>query len=223
MTTDLAARDPLAITYSGKKQQILEMLGGGLSAESVATALGVSPSLVSQLLSDEEFASAVTARRFAKLTKYNARDDRLDALEDECIKKLEEMLGMVYKPMEVARIFQLVNAAKRRGTGADQAASTVINNQVVNLIMPQVLAQKFHANSDNQVVEVVESATATQQTNEQQRHSLVTMPATGLTQLAAARRSQNDLTKLESLKERVRALTTRTATEESGGEAAPAE
>lgn len=222
MTTDLAARDPLAITYSGKKQQVLEMLGGGLSAESVATALGVSPSLVSQLLSDEEFASAVTARRFAKLTKYNARDDRLDALEDECIKKLEEMLGMVYKPMEVARIFQLVNAAKRRGTGADQAASTVINNQVVNLIMPQVLAQKFHANSDNQVVEVVESAPVKDQP-EQQRHSLVTMPATGLTQLAAARRSQNDFTKLESLKERVRALTTRTAAEESGGEAAPTE
>lgn len=202
MTTEIEVRDPLKITYSGKKGQILEMLGSGLGAESVATALGVSPSLVSQLLSSEEFAQAVTARRFARLTKHNERDDKLDGIEDLAIKKLEEMLSMVYKPMEVLRIFQVVNAAKRRGSGADAAASTVINNQVVNLVLPAAIKQTFHADSNNQVVEVIEN-TATQIASDEQRHSLVTMPAAGLAQFAAQRKQENELNKV---RERVGAL-----------------
>lgn len=202
MSTEIEVRDPLKITYSGKKGQILEMLGSGLGAESVATALGVSPSLVSQLLSIEEFAQAVTARRFARLTKHNERDDKLDGIEDLAIKKLEEMLSMVYKPMEVLRIFQVVNAAKRRGSGSDAAASTVINNQVVNLVLPAAIKQTFHADSNNQVVEVIEN-TATQIASDEQRHSLVTMPAAGLAQFAAQRKQENDLNKV---RERVGAL-----------------
>lgn len=202
MTTEIEVKDPLKITYGGKKGQILEMLGSGLGAESVATALGVSPSLVSQLLSIEEFAQAVTARRFARLTKHNERDDKLDGIEDLAIKKLEEMLSMVYKPMEVLRIFQVVNAAKRRGSGADAAASTVINNQVVNLVLPAAIKQTFHADSNNQVVEVIEGAVVEVQQQEQ-RHSLVTMPAAGLAQFAARKRIENDSAKI---RERVGAL-----------------
>lgn len=193
MSTEIEVKDPLKITYPGKKGQILEMLGSGLGAESVATALGVSPSLVSQLLSIEEFAQAVTARRFSRLTKHNERDDKLDALEDESIKKLQEMLSMVYKPMEVLRIFQVINAAKRRGSGADAAASTVINNQVVNLVLPAAIKQTFHADSNNQVVEVIEGAV---QEITEQRHSLVTMPAAGLAQFAAQKRTENDTAKI---------------------------
>lgn len=200
MSTKIEVRDPLKITYSGKKGQILEMLGSGLGAESVATALGVSPSLVSQLLSIEEFAQAVTARRFARLTKHNERDDKLDGIEDLAIKKLEEMLSMVYKPMEVLRIFQVVNAAKRRGSGADAAASTVINNQVVNLVLPAAIKQTFHADSNNQVVEVIEGQ-ITEVT--EQRHSLVTMPAAGLAQFAAQRKQENHA---KEIRERVGAL-----------------
>lgn len=184
MTTEIEVANPLAITYSGKKQKILEMLGNGYTQELVATSLGVSPSLVSQYLSDEEFASAVIARRYERLNKHTARDDRLDGMEDELIKKLEDMLGMVYKPMEVARLLQLVNGLKRRGAGSDPTAATIINNQVVNLQLPPAIVQHFTADINNQVVEVIEST----QPAEQQRHSLITMSAGNLQQLAKARR-----------------------------------
>ena len=57
----------LAIPYEGIQGKCLEMLGNGLSPEIVATALGISASYVSQLLTEEAFAHQVTQRRFISL------------------------------------------------------------------------------------------------------------------------------------------------------------
>lgn len=154
MDAALQQKNPLEIRFTGNKQRILELLGNGVSPSQTASAMNVTESYVSQLLSEEEFALAVTARRFEHLQKHNARDDKLDDLEDQLIKKINDILPMMYKPAEILRAFQIINAAKRRGTAGTQEGAAVIANQVVNLTMPQILIQHFTRDNNNQVIEV---------------------------------------------------------------------
>lgn len=152
-------------TYTGNQLRILELLGSGLGAEVVATACGVSPSYVSQLLSEQAFSEQVTARRFANLQAATKRDASYDEIEDALIAKMQDLLPMMYKPMEVLRAITVINSAKRRGAGAPE--HTHVNNTVVNLTIPTQILQKFVTNANNQVVEVGDQ-------------TLVTMPSAQL-------------------------------------------
>jgi hypothetical protein len=139
-------------TYQGNTARILELLGNGLAPEVVASAAGVTPSYVSQLLSSPDFSAQVTELRFANLQDATARDKRYDSLEDKVMEKLEQSIDMCYKPMELVRVMQVVNGAKRRGASAPE--HTAINNTVVNLVMPVQIMQRFTTDANNQVVEV---------------------------------------------------------------------
>ena len=138
------------ISYEGTTARILEMLGNGLSPAVVSSALGITESYISQLLSEENFAMQVTAKRFANLQAATVRDKSYDAIEDLLIEKMQNLLPMMYKPMEVLRAITVINQAKRRG--ADSPQNTVIHNTVVQLTMPAAVTQKFITNINNQVV-----------------------------------------------------------------------
>ena len=65
------------------------------------------------------------------------------------------MLDYVTKPTEAARIFQILNAAKRRGvTEAEKALVVNQQNTVVMLQLPEVIKQKFITNQQNEVVQI---------------------------------------------------------------------
>ena len=132
------------------QQKALALLSDGVSAEQTAAALGVSTSLISQYLSEEEFAGKLATQRFDTLRKHNARDSELDALEDTLIEQLKNQVGYVFDPMKLARLLQVINSAKRRGTLAPQTTQT--NTQVVKLNMPITLVQRFTVNAANQVI-----------------------------------------------------------------------
>lgn len=148
--------------YKGTQGKILEMLGAGLSPEIVATAAGVTPAYISQLLSEEDFATAVTTLRFSNLQAATARDRKYDELEDMLIEKLRDVLPMMYKPHEILHALRIINNATRRGAAAPE--NMVINQTVVNLNMPAPILQRFIKDTNNQVIEA-----GTQ--------SLVTMPS----------------------------------------------
>lgn len=137
--------------YDGNAGRILEMLGNGLSPTVVAGALGVTESYVSQLLSEEDFSKQVTTLRFNNLQAATTRDRSYDEIEDELIKKMSELLPLMYKPMEVLRAITVINAAKRRGASAPE--NTVINNTVVQLSLPITITSRFVKDANNQVVE----------------------------------------------------------------------
>ena len=139
------------ITYEGTKQRVLEMLGNGLAPVVCSSALGVSESYISQLMSDETFAKAVTERRFTNLQAATTRDRSYDDIEDTLIEKMRDLLPMMYKPMEVLRAITVINAAKRRGASAPE--NTTINSTVVQLILPGVIQSKFVRDVNNQVIE----------------------------------------------------------------------
>jgi len=174
-------------TFTGNAGRILELLGNGLSPEIVATAAGVSPSFISQLLSTEEFATQVTALRFKNLQEDTERDKRYGKLEDQLLTKMEDLLPMMYKPMEILRAITVVNGAKRRGASAPETQH--INNTVVNLVMPRTILQQFITNANNQVVEVID-AHHEEKIRPPERKTLVTMPSASLKDLVEGRRKE---------------------------------
>lgn len=150
MATDNLPTD-VATKYDGAAGRILEMLGNGLSPTVVSSALGVSESYISQLLSEESFAHQVTTLRYQNLQAATIRDRSYDAIEDALIQKMTDLLPMMYKPMEVLRAITVINAAKRRG--ADAPENTVINQTIVQLTLPTAITSRFVTNSNNQVIE----------------------------------------------------------------------
>ena len=146
-------------TTTGTREKALALLGQNVSPEHVALTLGVEPSRISQLLSEQEFKEEVIALKYKHLVSANERDGKYDKLEDVLIDKLEKSLGWVIKPMELVRILATINAAKRRGTSAPQAIAT--QNPVVSIIMPVALQQKFTLNLNNQVIQAGEQELVT--------------------------------------------------------------
>lgn len=134
------------------------MLGqGNVSTEQVAAALGVSPSRISQLLSDPEFSSQVAELRFSSLQAHTSRDRAYDEIEDALIKKLRENVPFMLKTHEILKAITVINGAKRRGASAPEAITT--QQTVVNLMMPTQITQIFGAPAaitldvDNKVVQ----------------------------------------------------------------------
>lgn len=132
------------------EQRAIKLLGSGLGASVVATAIGVSESRISQLMSQSDFAAEVAELRFNNLQKHNEMDDKYDAMEKTLGENLKEMLPMIMRPMEILKALQVVNGMKRRGQSAPDQVTH--QNTVVNLLMPNVVVQKFTTNVNNQVI-----------------------------------------------------------------------
>lgn len=137
-----------------KEDKIKSMLGAGLSAETVASAVGVDPSYISQLLSDETFSNEVIELRSKSLIAHTARDLSLDSLEDKAITQLDDMLqeGRFNKPGDMLNFLRVVNGAKRRGNPVVHSVNPV--NTVINLTLPSVVKQRFIVSNKGEVLEV---------------------------------------------------------------------
>lgn len=144
------------------------LLGSGLPPETVAATLGVTVSRISQLLAKEDFAVEVTKLRFEVLQKHNARDLSYDQLEDKLIQKLEDLLPLMVRPLEVLRAIQVVNAAKRRGTSTlgEGSPLEVGAGTQITLTIPTKIVNKFTLNIHNQVVQAGEQSLVTIQPKE---------------------------------------------------------
>jgi len=146
------------------KDKIQELLGLGLPNHVVASAVGVSESYISQLVSDSEFAQAVQELRLKNLTEAAGRDRKWNSLEDALLMKLDNLMDMSFtRPMEVIKALAVVNSAKRRA--APQELSATANAVVIPLILPIVLAPKLSLNDQGQVIEVEGRIIATMPAN----------------------------------------------------------
>jgi predicted transcriptional regulator len=154
----------MTLANSSTNDRALTLLGQGLGPEVVASALGVTTSAISQLLSQTEFAAKVAEARFRNLSKHNERDNAYDKLEDELIEKMKDLMPFMVRPMEVAKVLQIINAAKRRGASAPEH---ITNQQtVINLTMPTQILHRFVVNTANQVVQAGQQALITVQSGQ---------------------------------------------------------
>lgn len=146
---------------SSTEERAEELLGMGIGAEQVAAALGVTPARISQLLADTRFADRVAQLRYQNLQQHNKRDHKYDQIEDSLLEKLESSVPLMLKPETILKAINVVNGAKRRGASAPEQ---IVNQQnIVNIMIPQVLKQRFVKNSENQVVVAGEQELVTMQ------------------------------------------------------------
>lgn len=140
------------INMNATQEKMLSLLGGGYPPSVVASSLGVSESYVSQMMSLDWFASQVQEIKFLNLRKHTELDDRYDDLEDKLLTKLDKLIPLLVRPMDVTRVLQTVNNAKRKGAGSQGPG--LVQNNIIQLSLPPALLQRFTANVHNQIVEV---------------------------------------------------------------------
>ena len=100
---------------------------------------------------------------------------------------MRDLLPMMYRPMEVLRAIQVINAAKRRGASAPEQVT--INNTVINLNLPKHQMQRFIQNSQGQVVQAGEQTLLTMNSNallNRVTQKTVTQQPESITQLSDA-------------------------------------
>lgn len=172
-------------TTTATEERALRFLGEGHTIEVTASACGVSVSRISQLLSDENFAARVAQLRYDRLLQNGKRLDAYEEIEDKVLARLKESLSMIFDPLKLARILQVIAGAKPRTTF--QPAELPAAQQVVPLVLPQFVVNHFTTNIHNQVTEIHSEQKAPQ--------TLVTIQSSALERLSAAssqKRLQND-------------------------------
>ena len=144
----------VAVKESSNTERAILLLGSGLSPEVVASTLGITPSAISQMMSQDNIAARVTQLRYDAIQKHNIRDGSYDKIEDLLVEKMEELLPMMMRPMEVLKAISVINAAKRRGQSAPEAIGQA--QKVVQLIMPTIVMQNFQVDIKNTVIKTGE-------------------------------------------------------------------
>ena len=149
------------IALTPLEERALSLLGTNTSQESVAYALGVDPSRISQLLADEQFAAEVQRLCYENLQRHNKRDSKYDSLEDTLLDKLNKSVNLMVKPEMILKAIQIVNSAKRRGQDTPQSVTNTTN--IVQLTLPKQISQKFTVNVENHVIKAGEQSMVTMQ------------------------------------------------------------
>ena len=142
-------------TTTTTEERALSLLGQGCGPELVASAIGVSVSRISQLLSMPEFAEKVAALRFQNLAKHNERDQRADRIEDMLLEKLENIIPFLMDPMKIIMAYTKINAAKRRGSSSPDAITaqtTVVALNIPSVVINQHVKNDVTVNINNQVI-----------------------------------------------------------------------
>ncbi len=164
------------VEHTSTESRALQLLGSGVKPEIVAASLGMSPSAISQLLSDENFAAAVAELRYENLAKHNERDSHYDTMESKLLGMLDDCLPLMHKPFEILKAIQVINAAKRRGASTPEAL--IEKQQIIQLVVPVTLINKFQTDVNGQVTNVGEQ-------------DLLTIQSGALDGFVKARRNEN--------------------------------
>lgn len=162
------------------KDHIRDLLGRGIPAVNVALAVGCDESYISQLMSDEVFAAEVSALKVANFEKFAAADEAADSAEEMALTRMKQLIPFITKPGEAARVYQVLNAAKRR-TQAGAAAAQAAPSTIVNIALPVAARVAMLVDHNKQVIEV-------------DGRPLVTMPARELVKRTEAAQAERLLT-----------------------------
>lgn len=137
-----------------KRDRIISLLGQGYAQATVASALGITASYVSQVAEEDDVREQVSQLRVGKLQERVEDDVKLEALERKSLQMIADKMPFVKSPMEAARIFQTLNSAKRKTANSVQEndANSV---ETVTITLPKSAASiHIQLNQNNQVIEV---------------------------------------------------------------------
>lgn len=125
------------------KERILNLLGSGLDSAVVASAVGVTPGYVSQLLADQDFASKVIERRTIELTRAKGLDDSWDEIEERLLDKIKDLIPFLTKPRDLIQLLVYANNAKRKTTLTAGAGAGGQEGNTVTVNLPQIVINQY--------------------------------------------------------------------------------
>lgn len=158
------------------KQLIKDYLSQGVPQHAVATAVGVSESYVAQLMSQEDFAEEVGARR-TQVSKSNQEvDDKIREGEKTALERILQKLPMANLQMSL-QVFKVLNSAKLRKESVMPNAAGVNPATVVEIHLPGAMVPQYVQNRRAEIIEV-------------DGQTMVSAGAKQLERLAAARIAQ---------------------------------
>lgn len=149
-------------------EKIAQLLIQGYPPGQVANAVACSPSFVSQLLSNEEFAMRVANERLSltmeKNQQYTDIDNAYDDIEDQLLKKLGTLLPYINKPSEILATLRQVNSAVRKSS-RPVASNQEKQGDLVSLTLPAHMLKSMQVSikmdEASQIVEVAGKSMAT--------------------------------------------------------------
>lgn len=134
------------------KESALELLSQGISASQVALTIGVQESYISQLLTNEDFATQVQERRIAASKEDLDYDKKLDRVEAKFLDRIEEKSGFANLQQSL-QAFKTVNGARRRrDSGVVQQGQN--HSTVVVIQIPTAMVPKYTLNAQSEIVDV---------------------------------------------------------------------
>jgi hypothetical protein len=152
---------PDNIANDPTRSKLLGLLGAGVSQTAAALACGITDGYVSQILQDPEFVAALANQRTEKLEVAIKHDSTVESVEAKALAILEAKLPFVRNPLEAARIFQILNSAKKRAAIGEGASTEQLGAQQVSIVLPKAAAVHISMNSSNQVIDVAGRSMAT--------------------------------------------------------------
>lgn len=142
----LIASDPV-------KGKLVSFLAAGVPPSAAASAAGVTPAYVTQLLDDEEFRTAVVEASAKSLEDAIAKDTKVEDIKAKALRVIEQKLPFVRSALEATRIYQILDSTKKQApTGTQQNGQAGIT--MVNIILPKAAGMSLKLNGLNQVIEV---------------------------------------------------------------------
>lgn len=153
---------PKSVLQLSSALLITELSKPNATITTVAERLGCTASAISQALSnDPALQQKVLEARLVAAKTGLYLDEKYDSLEKLALDRLEQVLPYVNNPMQLARISQTMNAAKRRAGPQLQDDS---GQKTVRILMPKIVEMTLKLSERNEVVQIGDRA-------------LVTMPA----------------------------------------------
>lgn len=155
MNTTAATETPQAVmppTINHTIQAIIKYAGRGFRQVEIAKAVGVEESYVSQVLSTPEYAALVEQFAVAQSEENEKFDEKLDKVEATALDIVSRKLNMATNLRDALNAATRLNAMKRRRDTAP--ATRAPQATIVPLILPQVVAVKYIANQQSEIVEV---------------------------------------------------------------------
>lgn len=131
-------------------EHIVQLLGAGISATATAEVVGCDISYVSQIAASH--AEEIQELRSKNTARFLTRDELLEKAEQAALEKTAAMVPFITRPAEAARVYSILNGAKR--ALAQQAGNQAAPTAIVNLTLSVAAVNTLTRTPDNQVIEV---------------------------------------------------------------------
>lgn len=134
------------------RDQIISLLGSGVSQTVAASAVGVSDGYVSQLLKEEGVLQEIALKRASLVKDAIEMDNSIERAEKRALEKVISMIPMARSLGEVAKTFQILNGARKKSEGNILPEAEAV--QHVTIVLPAAANIMIEMNSQQQIVGV---------------------------------------------------------------------